>query len=137
MSLIPFQREEVPGGLRNETWNSLHTFLCKGSGDSEEHSVMLAGLLLGFGLDAYVAIGSSGEGPHAWVVTRSDDRVMFWESLTGQRMDSKDARVHRYYRKVGCVFNHRAFYGNIQVDDIVAHTDWSLEDETMWKSMAP
>ena len=135
VSLIPFERSENPGGTRNEVWYSMHTFLAKGKGDCEEHAVLLAGLLLGFGLDAYVCLGSSGEGPHAWVVTLGS-KVLFWESLTGQRIPIDDPRVHRFYRKVGCVFNHRTFYGNIQLDDIVANTCWDVQNESMWKSMA-
>ncbi|CAG9334919.1 unnamed protein product [Blepharisma stoltei] len=136
VSLIPFEREEAPGGTRNEKWNSMHTFLVKGYGDCEDHAVLLAGLLLGFGLDAYVCIGCSGEGPHAWVITLGD-RVTFWESLTGQRFYSDDPRIHRYYRKIGCAFNHKSFYANIQVDDIVANTNWDLQNESLWKAMAP
>lgn len=82
MSLIPFNRSEAPGGMRSETWHGMHTFLCRGSGDAEDHAVLLAGLLLGFGLDAYVCIGLSGEGPHAWVLTLGE-RPLFWEALTG------------------------------------------------------
>lgn len=52
-------------------------------------------------------------------------------------MNVDDPRVHRYYLKVGCVFNHQTFYGNIQVDDVVFYTDWNLDDDTLWKPMAP
>jgi centrosomal protein CEP76 len=135
VSLIPFERSENPGGTRPEVWYSMHTFLSKGKGDCEEHSILLAGLLLGFGLDAYVCLGSSGDGPHAWVVSLGP-KVVFWESLTGQKISFDDPRVHRFYRKVGCVFNHKSFYGNIQVDDVVANTCWDLQNENMWKSMA-
>lgn len=136
VSLIPFERNENPGGTRNEVWYSMHSFLTKGRGDCEEHALLLAGLLLGFGLNVYVCLGSSGDGPHAWVVSLGQ-KVVFWESLTGQRIPADDPRVHRFYRKVGCVFNHKSFYGNIQIDDIVANTCWDLQNESMWKSMAP
>lgn len=135
VSLIPFERCENPGGTRSEVWHSMHTFLTKGKGDCEEHALLLAGLLLGFGLDAYVCLGSSGEGPHAWVLTLGG-KNMFWESLTGQRLNVDDPRVHRFYRKVGCVFNHKHFYGNIQADDVVSNTCWDLHNETLWKPMA-
>jgi len=136
VSLLPFVRDEAPGGMRTEVWHNMHTLLVRGAGDSEDHAVLLCGLLLGFCLDAYVCVGSSGEGPHTWVMTRGE-KVTFWEALTGQRLESTDPRVHRYYRKVGCVFNHKSFYANIQVDDIVANTNWDLDDESLWKGMAP
>ena len=114
----------------------MHSFLSRGCGDCEDHAILLAGLLLGFGLDVCVCLGSSGDGPHAWVVSLGS-KITFWESLTGQRLLSDDPRVHRFYRKVGCVFNNKSFYGNIQVDDIVANTCWDLQNESMWKPMAP
>jgi hypothetical protein len=40
-----------------ETWCTLHTLLSSRSGSSEELAVLLASLLLGHGLDAYVAVG--------------------------------------------------------------------------------
>lgn len=136
VSLIPMERLELPGGARMEVWYSMHTFLSRGAGDTEDHAVLLCSFLLGFGLDAYVCLGASGEGSHAWVMTRGR-KILLWESLTGQRMPSDDPRVHRFYRKIGCVFNHRKFYGNIQVDDTVANVAWDLENESLWKPMAP
>lgn len=81
-SLIPFLRDEKPGGIRSEVWHNLHTFLSRGAGDVEDHCLLLCSLLLGFGLNAYVCIGTSGDGPHSWVLTLGE-RPMFWESLTG------------------------------------------------------
>lgn len=82
ISLIPFEREEAPGGLRSEVWHSNFTFATMGKGDCEDHALLLCGLLIGYGIDAYVCLGSSGDGPHAWVLSRGTSLV-FWESLTG------------------------------------------------------
>ena len=104
---------------------------------------MLCNLLLGFGLDAYVVIGTNSEGSHAWVMTRQPpnaagkQKVDFWESLTGQKLESTDPRVHRFYRTVGCVFSNKCFFANIQSDDRVVNVNWDLEDEYMWKGMKP
>lgn len=72
---------------------SFVNFIFQGCGDSEDHAVLLCNLLLGFGLDAYVAVGTNSEGSHAWVLTRQAPssnsgkrKVEFWESLTGQKM---------------------------------------------------
>ena len=51
-------------------------------------------------------------------------------------MEVDDPRVHRFYRQVGCVFNDKTFYANVQADDKVVNTNWDLEDEYMWKSMS-
>ncbi len=118
VSLIPFQRLEAPGKDKIEVWHSMQSFLARGCGDSEDHAVLLCNLLLGFGLEAYVAIGTNSEGAHAWVLTRNSaengkKKVQFWEALTGQKLESEDPRVHRYYRTVGCVFNHKYFFANV------------------------
>ena len=50
-------------------------------------------------------------------------------------MEVDDPRVHRFYRQVGCVFNNKSFYANIQGDDRVVNVNWDLEDDYMWKGM--
>ena len=54
---------------------------------TEDHATLLCSLLLGFGLDAYVCIGTKVKGlAHAWVMTLGHTGVVtFWEPLTGQR----------------------------------------------------
>ena len=138
--MIPFQRNENPGGQKIEVWQKTHTFLAVGKGDVEDHSVLLCNLLLGFGLDAYVACGISINGPHIWVITRSklDNKkykVTFWESLTGQRIDVDDSKIFRFYKHVHCVFNNNSFYANIQAQDTVFNTLYVFEDDCLWKSV--
>jgi centrosomal protein CEP76 len=138
--LIPFERKENPGGEKVEIWNSTHTFLSIGKGDTEDHSVLLCNLLLGFGLDAYVAVGASLNGPHIWVLTRSKIETkkyscIFWESLTGQRIQIEDPKVFRFYKRIHCVFNDSKFYANIQIDDTVFNTIYNFEDEFLWKTI--
>ena len=55
--------------------------------DCEDHAALLCSLLLGFGLNAYVCIGTKLKGSvHAWVMTISiDGLVTFWESVNGHR----------------------------------------------------
>ena len=102
-------------------------------------------MLIGFGLDAYVCVGTNGEGSHAWVMQRSQvpsssgvkkqPKIVFWESLTGEKLELDNPRVHRFYRQVGCVFNNKSFFANVQSDDRVVNVGWDLEDEYMWKAM--
>lgn len=70
VSLIPYKKNEKPGGEKNEVWHYFNTFLAAGYGDSEDHASLLCSILLGFGMDAYVVVGNSTDGPHAWVLTR-------------------------------------------------------------------
>lgn len=65
---------------RREIWPSLHSIIAAKATSIEGRAVLLCSLLLGFGLDAYVAIGTRTEGSQpnqstteeetAWVVTR-------------------------------------------------------------------
>jgi centrosomal protein CEP76 len=119
-------------------WQTCHSFLSQGKGDIEDHSTLLCNLLLGFGLDAFVAIGISINGPHTWVITRNklenkQISIIFWESLTAQRINLADPKVFRFYKKIHCVFNDKKFFGNIQVDDTVFNTIYNFEDEFLWK----
>ena len=127
------------------------SFISRLRGDVEPHACVLCSLLLGFGLDAYVLLGTrQGETrPHAWVVTRGGggvEEVTFWESLTGQTyshvptrlgdlasIEKTPAAKHRF-AKIGCAFNHETFFANIQpVDDVlVTNFDFAVRDVDCW-----
>ncbi|XP_071091691.1 centrosomal protein of 76 kDa-like isoform X1 [Haliotis cracherodii] len=150
VSLI--HNEKVPtlgGGDKREQWTNMHAFLCRNKGDCEDHAVLLCSLLMGFGLDAYVCVGTKAKGSvHAWVMTITTDGVItFWESLNGHRyiheaVDpngppmSKQSRPAYPYKTIGCVFNHQSFFANSQVTDNVETCRFDLTDESRWKSMA-
>lgn len=143
VSLIPLERLESLGGKRVERWHSFHTFLSRGAGDVEDHCALLCSLFLGFGLDAYVAVGTAVEESHCWVITRVGKSgspiktTTFWETITGQRMESDDPRVAKFYKTISCVFTEGKYYANIQADDRVPNTLYDFENELHWKSMNP
>ena len=62
-------------------------FFCHYFKDCEDHAVLLCSLLLGFGLNAFVCVGTKAKGAaHTWVMTISPEgEVAFWESLTAHR----------------------------------------------------
>lgn len=152
VSLIGYSKSSPSFGIseKSEQWLHLHTFLVKNNGDSENHSILLCNLLLGFGLDAYVCVGTKGKNvPHTWVVTISYDyeEIVFWESLTGNRYVhlylnpddpplQKNIVVKHPYKTVGCVFNHRNFYANVQPIQNVDTCCFNLKDQAKWKSMS-
>ena len=83
-----------------------------------------------------MCLGTNSEGSHAWVMTvKAAGKVQFWESLTGSKLEQDDPRVHRFYRTVDSVFNHKGFFANIQSDNRVVNTQWDLQDEYQWKGM--
>jgi hypothetical protein len=59
------------GMSRREVWRAPHVSLCLRQGDLEDHAVLLCGLLLGFGLDAYVCIGTRTAAAAAAAATAS------------------------------------------------------------------
>ena len=152
VSLIGYNKLTPSFGLseQSEQWMHLHTFLVKNRGDSENHSILLCNLLLGFGLDAYVCVGTKLKNqPHTWVVTISYDynQVVFWESLTGNRylhlylnpddppLD-KNVVIKHPYKTIGCIFNHKSYYANIQSLSNVDTCSFNLKDQSKWKSMS-
>lgn len=150
VSLIPYEKNTTVGfDDAIEIWTSIHAFLARKKGDHENHSILLCSLLLGFGLDAYVCIGTKGNGtPHSWVLTNTPDgENVFWESLTGNRFLHQPIRVDEpgvvvppqpshTYRTIGCVFNHETFYANIQPSEAVEVCYFDLHNESRWKAMS-
>nr|XP_005996579.2 PREDICTED: centrosomal protein of 76 kDa isoform X1 [Latimeria chalumnae] len=137
------------GGGKQEQWCTLLAFLCRNKGDCEDHANLLCSLLLGFGLDAYVCVGTKGKGvPHSWVLTcGTDGTATFWESLTGHRYLHRpikpddpplveQPRPTYPYRTVGCVFNHQSFFANCQPSDSVDLCTFDLHNESKWKPMS-
>ncbi|XP_068860494.1 centrosomal protein of 76 kDa isoform X2 [Aphelocoma coerulescens] len=118
-------------------------------GDCEDHANLLCSLLLGFGLEAFVCVGTKAKGvPHTWVMTcGSDGTITFWESLTGHRyihrpINPDDPPLVEQpkplypYRTIGCIFNHQKFFGNCQPSDAVEVCVFDLHNESKWKPMS-
>ncbi|GAB1597412.1 centrosomal protein of 76 kDa-like [Argonauta hians] len=150
VSLIPVGKSETIGHAASpEKWTSMHSFLCSNKGGSMDHAVLLCSLLLGFGLDAYVCVGTKAKGIICcWVVTIScEGLITFWESSTGltyihKPFDQNNPPLAKKYahpvpfRTVGCVFNHRRFYANCQASDAVETCEFNLKVSTHWKAMS-
>jgi hypothetical protein len=110
VSLIPFRRSMSLTGGRVTKWKSPMSFLSTKQGDAEDHAVLLCSLLLGWGMDAWVALGKisvpskdveDAHKPHCWVVTLDaihEHRIVFWEALTGQQYEVLlDAQMPGYH----------------------------------------
>jgi centrosomal protein CEP76 len=76
-----------------------------------------------------------------------DGSVVFWESLTGQRFNhpihnpdiEAGSVIHpptHPYHTIGCIFNHKSFYANVQSSDCVLTASFDLNNKTHWKPMA-
>ena len=116
VSLIPFRRDIGLTGGRVETWRSCHATMCRLQGDVEDHAILLCSMLMGWGLDAWIGLGtivspSQSDShnqttstrkeyihrPYCWVITfdrnSSEDvkdkepKVIFWEAVSGKQYD--------------------------------------------------
>lgn len=74
VSLIPFAKPPEAQNMLT-TWRYFHSFLAEGQGTVQDHATFLCSLFLGFGLDAYVCLGSCRDGAHCWVLTRTIEKV--------------------------------------------------------------
>ncbi|KAH9600427.1 CEP76 [Trypanosoma melophagium] len=129
-------------GINKSTnsWLSMFVFLSQKRGEPCNHAALLCSLLLGFGLDVYCAVGTNKKGKTViFVVSRkrigsNSFDVMLWEPTTGDRFSLTDAHP---YETIGCMFNHRSFYANIQQSDVVVTTSFDLDNEELWKPLNP
>ena len=136
VSLIDFERTDTLGAAAPEIWQTNHATLAVRHGDAEEHAVLLCSLLLGFGLDAYVCLGTDhARGSHVWVMTVADGVVTFWESLTGQRFRVGGDALP--FATLSCVFSDRALYANTQPQTEIASISLDLSSPYLWKPMDP
>lgn len=141
VSLIAHTRDPSAGASTGDMWRTVHATLATRSGETEEHATLLCSLLLGFGLDAYVCIGTDAKGPHVWVMSKAaSGEITFWESLSGQQYilhgRGASGRAHPYLT-LACVFSHAAFYANIQPSTALTHTSIDLSEATCWRSLDP
>ncbi|RNF20659.1 centrosomal protein 76kDa [Trypanosoma conorhini] len=137
-------QEVLLGGLGNNSsrncWLSMFTFLSQRRGEPCNHAALLCSLLLGFGLDAYCAVGTNKKGTTImFVVSRKRlnagvFEVLLWEPTSGNRFTLTDAHQ---VETLGSVFNHRSFYANIQPSDIVTTISFDFDNEELWKPLTP
>ena len=119
-------------GESSSCWCLLHTILSTGCASKEEAALLLCGLLLGFGLDAWCVIGRLKNGVgHTWVMTRGPmAEVRFWEPASGQTYGIEDAQSWPY-QSIGCVFNDRCVAANLQSSSIGSES-YLIEDPRAW-----
>ncbi|KAL3149182.1 Centrosomal protein of 76 kDa [Trebouxia sp. C0010 RCD-2024] len=127
------------GGGADEVWSSLHTVLEACQASQTEKALLLASLLLGYGLDAWVVFGTDAIGQHTWVLTRSSrEDVVFWDACTGSRYSPATAGQPKGcpFRSIACAFNQRRLYANLQAADGLAAAGYVFEDAARWRELA-
>ncbi|XP_047492206.1 centrosomal protein of 76 kDa-like isoform X3 [Penaeus chinensis] len=140
VSIIPTKPVHQMPADGSSHWYTLPVAVMAQSLNVESKCSLLCSLLLGFGLDAWVCVGTlhSG-GQHTWVMTRGPyTAITFWESSTGCRYVYKlGQKAGHDYGTVGSIFNHQRFYASVQVTDKIGYCNFMLEDENAWKRMLP
>ena len=145
--LLPWREEVAVGGARRRVVHSLNALMARGGGGLEDHVFLLTSLLLGFGLDAYVASGvGEGGAPLMVTVTRQAGRVVLWDACTGTRHALSPRQHHKRVahaaalppppplQRVWAVWNDRRYFANVQLEDDVELVDWQLEGSG-WAAM--
>ncbi|XP_018650740.1 hypothetical protein Smp_040440 [Schistosoma mansoni] len=129
-------------------------FVSSNCGDVADHANLLCSLLLGYGIEAYVALGTSqlnmdkqqmttSSYLYAWVVVCSDDyqRITFWDSITGRcyihTTGFCEQKIYPSpFYNIGCLYNNSSFYANIQPTDKVVHCLFNLKNSSQWRPMS-
>ena len=128
VSLIPLRQVESTASIGTSTaeiWQTPFAMMAQHGGSVADHALLLCSFLLGFGLDAYVTLGTDVDGPTVWVTTLGPGKaVTFWEPLTALRFtyeptlfaDAATAAssMASPFRTCSCLFRHDAFYANVQ-----------------------
>ncbi|VDP41274.1 unnamed protein product, partial [Schistosoma curassoni] len=162
VSSIPYEPFYGVGVGIKERWCSVIiysvflglAFVSSNSGDVADHANLLCSLLLGYGVEAYVALGTSqfnmnkqqmttSSHLYAWVVVCSDDyqRITFWDSITGRRyIHTTGGCEQKIYPSpfytIGCLYNNSSFYANIQPTDKVVDCLFNLKNSSQWRPMS-
>ncbi|KAL3923902.1 MAG: hypothetical protein SGPRY_004076 [Prymnesium sp.] len=131
VSLIP-RMDDAALGMRIDVWNTCSSFLDLNAGDEEEHALLLCNFFLELGKEAYVLLGHGiPEGETAYVLTRESSSPRLWNAQAGKVYRADDAACP--LTSVGCIFNNKNIWANIQPSDKSSELSWDLEDPKCWR----
>eukprot|EP00916_Digyalum_oweni_P003275 GHVL01005902.1.p1 GENE.GHVL01005902.1~~GHVL01005902.1.p1 ORF type:complete len:628 (-),score=178.55 GHVL01005902.1:27-1910(-) len=111
----------LPPGVRHkieENDQTIECFIATGSGNESDHANLLCSFFLGFGLDAWVALGTDDEDANrSWVITRGYSKLFskHWNPSIGRQFDYLDHK--KPYCRLHAVYNDIFFYANISKYD--------------------
>lgn len=139
VSLVPLRTDPGLRGGRSDGWRSAFATICRMQGSTEDHALLLCSLLLGWGLDAWVAMGvatepaddededaPAKESPCSWVVTFEHDAdrpafptVTFWDAVNGTQFEDVTGAAtgevgSHHFKELHALFNDKVFAVNVQ-----------------------
>lgn len=127
-----------PLNAETNTWLSPFIFMAQRQGHSCNHAALLCSLLLGFGMDAYCAMGSCQNGDlGVFVVSRTVDArgsvtATVWNATTGERSPAQEQVT---FSTIDCLFNNKSFYANCQPSTNIASVSFDYNNEEFWKPL--
>ena len=139
VSLIPYL-DDAALGAHLDVWNTTDSFLDLSAGDAEEHATLLCNFFLALRKEAYVLLGNElPDGETAYVLTKSDNgsAVRLWNAHTGRVYSKDDAGSPLSacpLTSVGCVFNDKNVWANVQLAERPFELSWDLGDPKCWKA---
>lgn len=125
-----------------EAWAPPFVLLCRGKGTTSERAPLLCSLLLGFGLDAWVATGLDNKDTAVtWVLTRTYHAqadipvsITFWDLSTGMKWASTGSHP---FKEVHACYSHLRFVACLDQNPTLEHAEFDFGDERRWKEMSP
>ena len=138
VKLIAYKSNISLGGEHKSIWYNSNTVTSLQSCDTDNHTILLCNLLLGFQLDCYVCIGSTINSEMTSFVLMRDgiNNIWIYDAVNGTKYRIEDTATNIPYKSIYCIFNHKSYYSNIQQNDHIISCNYMLENATHWKSMS-
>ncbi|KAL0243305.1 hypothetical protein GEMRC1_005866 [Eukaryota sp. GEM-RC1] len=115
VSLIPLKSldNDVIGQSKQEVWLTPTSTLSLLYGDVIDHCNLLASMLIYFGLNAFVGIGTYKSKYQAYVLTLNEDnKALIWDTTTGKRFSA--LRSDLPFENVCLIYNGSSLFFNVQ-----------------------
>lgn len=129
----------IEAGSTQPRWHSFLALWARGKASTEEKSLLLCSVLLGYSLDAWCCLGSDAKGkPHSWVMVRDrgdaslPSEVTCWDPRAALPFTADEPRYLASYSSIDTVFNHRRVL--ICHADAAARVTFDFTDPRAWLS---
>ncbi|CAG9467202.1 unnamed protein product [Pedinophyceae sp. YPF-701] len=153
VSRVPFVPDSSVSDLVDDVWMSSSEFVELAAGDFEEHALLLCGLFLQTGRQAFIVRGQATTGPEsyfvlttgqAWTTSRSSRTptgvgllpkaaLTLWDPVSGQAYDVRDGTLP--LRQVDVVMGVDNAWANVQAQTHPLHISWDLDNAREWRAL--
>lgn len=149
VSMIPYIEDRTALTTAIELWSTSAQLLEIGAGDEAEHAILLCNYFLNMGIPSFVIVGRGiPQGKLAFVLTvdspfgsrelgkqpQTMSKYAFFNPLTGMKYLPYDS--HCPLKEVGCVFNDKNIWANVQQETNPSKINFNLKDASSWRPFA-